>query len=197
MSQFIHEASVTLITKYFIRRYNCRPLINPHDHNHFVVSFTKLDPFYFERARNMSSVYFWVWVCLSYLQNLWGTTLWGFQNVRSIGMEIHTIFYASKGPNSQRRRCRNESMAMGSIGHITYHTTQKQAASQSWKWPTNGTTEAPITEQYSTKMGCQFIHYPRDLNMRLCLQQKVYMVQEQRSRSRSGPTYCQRPSGRL
>lgn len=44
MSQFIHEAGITLITKYFIRRYNCRPFINPHDHHHFVVSLLNWTP---------------------------------------------------------------------------------------------------------------------------------------------------------
>lgn len=49
----------------------------------------------------------------------------------SIGMEIHT-FYPSRERNSQRRRFRNESLTMGSIGYITCHTIQKQEASQSW-----------------------------------------------------------------
>lgn len=76
-------------------------------------------------------------------------------------------------------------------------TPPKPGSLRELEWPAKGTIEAPITEQSSTKMGSQFIHYPRDLRMRLCLQQKVCMGPGAKEQEQSGPVYCQRPSGRL
>ena len=112
-------------------------------------------------------------------------------------MEIHT-FYPSRGPNSQRR-FRNESLTMGSIGYITCHAIQKQAASQSCdgllkaqlRHHCGGDTLQKWDIVYSSNQRPPYVVYIHN--------RKYTQVQEQRSRSRSGPIYhyCQRPRGGL
>lgn len=193
MSQFIHEAGVTLITKYFIRRYNCRPFINPHDHNQFVVSFTKLDPFYSDRARNMSSVYFWVWVCFPYLQNL--------SQHNCLGLP-ECVFHRDGNPHNmlcfQGSQFTEKEVQEWVHGHgicwshhPPYHPNQ--AASGSW----NGLLRAQLKHQSLSsplrRWGASSFIIPETSGWGCVCNRKYAWVQEQRSRSRVAPFTAKDP----
>lgn len=131
MSQIIHEANITLITKHFVRRYNCRPFINPRVYNHFV-SLLSWTPSLLKGPEIRPQITCGYGFVFSICRTSASTTILGLPEcVFHRDGNPHNIL-CFRGPNSQRRRCGNESMAIGSIGHITYHTTQKQAASGSW-----------------------------------------------------------------
>lgn len=114
----------------------------------FCGKFTKLGPFHPERASNLFSDYFWVWICLSSLKNLSQHNCLGVTDARFIGLEIPTTFQPSRDPIHSER----------GTGMNSCHIIQKQEPHRTLEWPPEGTTEAPIRRQQSAKMGSEFIH---------------------------------------
>lgn len=77
----------------------------------------------------------------------------GSQNALCTGIYSYTTWHLTRGPISQRRRCRGRPWSWNPT--VLSHTiwTQTSWPHKGWKWLTEGTAEMPAWMQFPAKMG--------------------------------------------